>query len=157
MPRWKSFLIDLSTERPLDLSPDDVKRVNKRFEFMLKRRRRVQALILAGVAAMIGIGFATGTGVSRLVESLGGSSLHVGLASGVLTPLVLLIVWLFMFPRILRHGVRLSLRDCGFDVCVVCGYDLTGKGPNARCPECGSDDQPPLGGEAPHEPGTEAP
>ena len=41
-----------------------------------------------------------------------------------------------------RHAyvrpVRQAMRDAGHDVCVGCGYDLTGLGDGSnRCPECG--------------------
>ncbi|MEM7229776.1 MAG: hypothetical protein AAF432_13275, partial [Planctomycetota bacterium] len=44
-----------------------------------------------------------------------------------------------------RRLFRQAIRDCGYDICMGCGYDLRATTESSACPECGRLEQPPLG------------
>jgi hypothetical protein len=49
--------------------------------------------------------------------------------------------WLYRFIYV--RPVRLAMRDLGYDICVGCGYRLTGLDDTIdRCPECGQPREP---------------
>jgi hypothetical protein len=48
--------------------------------------------------------------------------------------------WFFVFldREPYRRDLRYALTQCGFPLCIECGYDLAKIDPSSSCPECGA-------------------
>lgn len=140
------MLLEIFAQSGVELDREQTQAVERRFEELLKASPRTNWLIMAGIAVMLVTGCVIGSGVVEVVERLGGSTLIVGITAGLVTPACLVGIWFLIFPRLMRRGMRQALRDCGHDVCVRCGYNLTATDAAGPCPECGRAERSPLDG-----------
>jgi len=90
---------------------------------------RISALVLV-LASLYGIAES-----AQLVCGLSsGSSTRIGVSAFVCS--VAMICWLVLSSRAKWRFFRL-LQECGYEMCVECGYRLVGLPTRCRCPECG--------------------
>ena len=129
--------VEICTESRLDIDPESMKRIESEFSTRLEGDRRVVLMILGGIAAMIASGWIVGLSLVWVVGWLSGDRTASLVIAGTVTPLFLIGLWFLIFPRMLRRTMRRTLRECGFDICVPCGYNLSATPPEKPCPECG--------------------
>jgi hypothetical protein len=129
----------------MELTDDQVRRVEKRLGSLVSDSPRFSIVISLAVMGMIVAGFAISEGLMNGAQGLG-LSYNVSMAIRIIgTPLLLIGVWFALFPRIIRPRIRRAMRECGLNICIRCGYELEGLSPDTVCPECGKAEQPPPG------------
>ncbi len=134
---FREAFLDICTESRLDIDAETLKRIEAEFNAAVEKDRRLIVMILLGVVAMIAGGWIVGLTIMELVRVLGGGRTASIVVAATVTPTVLIGAWFVIFPPLLRRTMRRTLRNCGYDICVTCGYNLTATPSEKPCPECG--------------------
>lgn len=144
MGERKRVFLDDATASRLSLDREEVRALERRLNEHVGADRHARMGIGLGVLAMIAGGWLVGGGLVWLGGTVGLPRPTTILAAGIITPVSLIALWFLIFPRVMRRATRRSLRACGHDVCIGCGYLLTGLPADRPCPECGRTSQPAL-------------
>jgi len=146
---WYTFLLGSNAAFESDLEPIERRRIHERFRARLEsRRRRLIVLVLAGVVSTIVIPAIVLT-IAVIIRIKGQNPAPLVGVIVAVTSAVMTIIWVNIFSNLTRQTYRTSMRDAGHDICVGCGYALDGHDEGAVCPECGREEQPPLGSRDP--------
>ncbi|MCA9296818.1 MAG: hypothetical protein KC983_09875 [Phycisphaerales bacterium] len=141
----RRFFSEVIAATQAELTADQVRTVEKRLNIVASGDARFGWLVGTFVVAMILIGYIFSEGLMQGAIALGLPYAAAMTIRIIGTPLLLIGVWFALMPRIIRPRIRRAMRDCGLNICARCGYELKGLPPDSVCPECGAEDQPPLG------------
>ena len=130
--RW---FINHCTDSRLRLTDDEVRLVNRQVRVLTERDRSTLVAAIVGIPVALIVGGIGSVLLSRALRQ------HVGSAaadwiSGMSVMMTLSVGWLFVSARLYRRVARRAMVDCGFPICVGCGYLLEGVEGDV-CPECG--------------------
>lgn len=138
----KSFerLVRQYTDADLDLTDEEIKRLEARcHELFTRRHRRLFILLLCG-APLPAIAAVFGARVlAPHIEAFTGWSMRwCKLTGGLGLLFIVTAIWIALLTMLYRIPLRRALHDLGHEVCLKCGYWLRDL-PDAvtRCPECG--------------------
>lgn len=137
-----SWMIRRYTGASADLSPDELKQLERRCnEMFVASKRRFWMIILltvitTGLASTIG-----GQYLAALLASLTGWSqrwCQFGCTIGI--SVLSIAIWLHVYTLLYVRPLRRALTELGYAVCEQCGYSLRELAAETkRCPECGAE------------------
>jgi hypothetical protein len=125
-----------------ELSPAEQREVSRlaHRKYMPPRHFFVWTLL----ALLVPVGLAFKVALPTVLDWLGLGGRTLPFIAGVAVIIALFWVWCaWVYGIIYARPVRQAMRDLGHDVCVGCGYVLSGLKPSTpRCPECGVPREP---------------